>query len=97
MVVCDVRFENEADLIRSLGGVVIKVERPGYQVLTDDQTKNHASELNIDLIHPDQIVLNDGSLSQLATKVHEQITPAIEPLRTHNLKKLNRKPTKVHF
>ena len=30
VVVCDVRFPNEADFIRKLGGTVIRVQRPGH-------------------------------------------------------------------
>lgn len=41
IVVTDVRFDNEAQLIRSLGGRIIRVERPGYSVkLTKPQANS---------------------------------------------------------
>lgn len=41
VVVDDVRFDNEAELIRSLGGVVIKVNRPNLSAM------DHASEFGV--------------------------------------------------
>lgn len=41
-VVDDCRFDNEASLIRKLGGVVVRVERPGFEFVG-----GHASEAGI--------------------------------------------------
>lgn len=54
----DVRFENEVRAIRSLGGVIWQVQRPG-QVAND----RHASEQL--RVSPDQTVSNDGSIGDL--------------------------------
>lgn len=42
IVVSDVRYPNEGDFIKSLGGVVIKIDRPG--IAHDDQ---HSSEISM--------------------------------------------------
>lgn len=61
-VVCtDVRFPNEVDLIRDLGGLVVRIDRPGVV------GSEHASEQGI--AKPDQIVTNDGSIEALHAAV----------------------------
>lgn len=64
-VVTDVRFPNEADAIREAGGQVWTVVRPSLGTPTDD----HASERSVDLVVPDVLILNDGSLDDLRTRV----------------------------
>jgi Deoxynucleotide monophosphate kinase len=61
-VVCltDVRFPNEAQLVRELGGVLLRLVRP--QTETAD---SHPSEIAMDGYPVDQTVLNDGCLSAL--------------------------------
>lgn len=61
VVLDDVRFENEAAMIRSLGGVIIEI-RP--KVMT--HFMNHVSEAGV---RPDLIIYNDGSISDLAASV----------------------------
>ena len=69
----DVRFDNEADLIKSMGGTVVRIERGG--TLSDD----HVSELGIkdDLV--DLTIKNDGAVTllseQLENIIHESILP----------------------
>ena len=59
----DVRFENEATMIRSRGGRIIHIVR------NDGDFDNHVSEAGI-LRHPaDELILNDGSLSDLFKKL----------------------------
>jgi hypothetical protein len=41
IVIDDLRFDNEAELVRSLGGLVIQVERPGVEAMA------HVSEAGI--------------------------------------------------
>lgn len=64
VAVDDVRFENEAAMIRSLGGVIIEI-RP--KVMT--HFMNHVSEAGV---RPDLIIYNDGSISDLAAAVSSQ-------------------------
>jgi hypothetical protein len=63
VVVTDVRFQNEATRIHSLGGTIIEIQRPGYG------SDGHASEAGIpqDLI--DATIHNDGDLDLLRSRV----------------------------
>jgi hypothetical protein len=67
-VVCDdVRFQNEVDAIRSLGGLIVKVERPcaGCKI-----NPGHASE-QAHLLPFDRVVSNDGYQDKLYTALDE--------------------------
>jgi ABC-type dipeptide/oligopeptide/nickel transport system ATPase component len=65
MVCDDVRFPLEAEWIRSLGGIVVKINRPGF----DDSSDHHVSETAIDSIKPDYIIDNDSTQQQLKTNI----------------------------
>lgn len=56
----DVRFENEADLIRSYGGKIVHIDRPDL-----DQDDLHASETGIVRKPGDIVLINDGDLNGL--------------------------------
>lgn len=63
VVADDVRFENEAELIRQLGGTIVRVDRPSaYRDIV------HASE-NYLAIRPDIIIRNAGSFDELERDV----------------------------
>lgn len=59
VVVTDVRFPNEAEAIRSRGGILVRIDRPGFD------GDGHATETALDDYVPDVIVTNDGTLAQL--------------------------------
>lgn len=63
--VTDVRFVNEARGIREAGGVIVKVVRPGLE----DSGDTHASETSVDLVEEDYLIVNDGTLEDLKTKI----------------------------
>ena len=62
----DVRFRNEAQVVKDRGGYVIKVIRPG---LVSDDT--HQSEVEVDLIEADHTIVNDGAMADLEAKVSD--------------------------
>ena len=63
----DVRFHNEVDTIHKLGGIVVKIDRPGF-----GNNDCHESERNIDLIkNYDHKIVNDGTLEDLYKKVDD--------------------------
>ncbi len=62
-VVTDVRFQNEADMIRDLGGKIWRVVRSGYE------GDGHSSEREQDLILHDRKIVNDGDLDDLRNEV----------------------------
>ncbi len=58
VVITDVRFANEAAAIRSWGGKIIRIDRPGVGPVND-----HASEAMP--FEPDTVIVNDGTIEQL--------------------------------
>ena len=60
VVIDDVRFPNDAEMIRRLGGELWLVDRPG--VVHDG---DHASEGALADVLPDEVVCNTGGLVQL--------------------------------
>lgn len=64
IVVPDVRFENEARMIRGEGGEVWMIHRPGVEPVAA-----HSSEAGIPLKLIDRLVVNDGTVDQLRERV----------------------------
>ena len=60
VVVTDVRFDNEANLIRSMGGVIWHVKRSDAQ-----SVNSHISEAGVTFVNGDKHIRNDGSLDDL--------------------------------
>ena len=65
VVIDDVRFPNEAEMIRRLGGELWLVNRPGVAYEGD-----HASEGALTDVLPDAVINNSGSLEDLQAIVH---------------------------
>lgn len=65
-VITDVRFPNEAEFIRSLGGALWRIQRPGT-----GPANGHSSEVALDEYQFDRILVNDGSLADLRRVVLE--------------------------
>lgn len=63
-VVTDVRFDNEANLIRRHGGEIWQVARPGF-----DAHGGHASDVDGSRFAPDRVIHNTGSLDDLRVEV----------------------------
>ncbi|MFD2248977.1 hypothetical protein FHS82_001094 [Pseudochelatococcus lubricantis] len=63
IVVDDIRFANEADAVRDVGGIVVRIDRPGVQPGT------HASErMDFDADHT---ISNDGPRAKLYYEIDE--------------------------
>jgi hypothetical protein len=62
-VITDCRFLNEAEMIRQLGGYIIRIVRPGMP-----QTDIHPSETEMDSMVVDATVINDGNADDLHRK-----------------------------
>lgn len=67
-VVTDCRFQNEANGIRDHGGFVVRIERPGVE-----PPNLHPSEVDLLDYEFDHVIVNDGTLDDLAAKVHEMM------------------------
>lgn len=65
-IVCsDVRFQNEADLILQFGGILIRVDRESAHLNQD----SHESEDCDKIIGVQEIICNNGSLSEFYDKI----------------------------
>jgi hypothetical protein len=60
----DIRFENEASMVRRMGGMIWHIERPGVVTVSA-----HKSENGVVRHDPDRLVQNDGSLTELYVKI----------------------------
>jgi len=67
LVIPDIRFDNEAEWIRSNGGSIIHVEREKKSSLTETAT-SHLSEMGIQKNVGDYTIHNNGSLEDLKNK-----------------------------
>ena len=63
-VISDVRFDNEAKLVRELGGVIWRIQRPGIEAV-----RPHVSETELASIRVDDLVNNHGTIEQLQVEV----------------------------
>lgn len=68
IVIPDVRFEPEAQFIRSVGGKILHLSRPGVQ-----EVAKHVSEAGVRREDGDLVIVNDGTLEDLADKVLDLI------------------------
>jgi dephospho-CoA kinase len=67
IVFTDVRFQNEADYIRSKGGIIVRIVRPGIIA------ENHESELKQCEVAADIEIVNDGTIDDLHSKIKQLI------------------------
>lgn len=68
IVVTDVRFLNELELIKSMGGKVIKIVRPNAKTT---EYSDDVSEKGIDDELVDVLIINDGTVEDLSDKIKE--------------------------
>ena len=67
IVITDIRFQDEADYVKKLGGIVVKINRPN---LKKNAFSSHSSESNIDNINNiDFQIDNSGTISQFIKKI----------------------------
>lgn len=61
----DTRFDNEAEVIKSLGGVIIQVKSDKTLERINTAGANHSSENGVDLKYIDAIIENNGTIQDL--------------------------------
>jgi len=71
VVVTDVRFENEAMMIKLMGGQLWRVRRPGVEAVN-----SHVSETQLDGYKVDQIFVNSGSIQDLELLIRTRMQNA---------------------
>ena len=67
LVFTDVRFQNEADYVRSIGGIIVRIVRPG--IISGE----HESELKQCEVAADIEIVNDGTIEDLHEKIRNII------------------------
>lgn len=73
VLVDDVRFVNELDVIRANGGQFVRIVRPGF-----NGANNHSSENSLDAYDDwDMVIDNDCSLEEFLTRVEEKVLPLL--------------------
>lgn len=72
IVVTDVRFPHEAEVLRELNGLLIKVERPDLN--TNSDVYEHTSETSVDTMTPDVTLINDTTIDELYEKLDTVMT-----------------------
>lgn len=87
VVVDDCRFENEARAVLRLGGVLVRLSRPGGPVIP----VNHASEIELVRIVEDLHIENDGTIEQLCDTLdglvqHLRLSSAREQTLTERMR-----------
>ena len=85
-IICDVRFKNEADFIKTLHGSVIRIESPtrnkaklhseavktlGVDIMDTEKCSNHESETNLDSYCFDHIINNEPENAGVASDVYD--------------------------
>ena len=76
-VISDVRFENEATMIRKCGGEIWRVKRPGIEAVN-----GHVSETEMDHYKVDRILHNGGSLGELESLVQTRMDTLLHANKT---------------
>ena len=66
VVIDDVRFPNEAEMVFELGGELWRIDRPGVSY-----DGSHESEGGLESITPDRVIVNDGTIAQLKEKIYD--------------------------
>jgi hypothetical protein len=63
-IITDTRFPNEAEAVKKVDGILIRVERPGVKPINP-----HPSETGLDNWKFDHVINNDGTLKDLTKKI----------------------------
>lgn len=72
VMITDERYPNEADGIKEIGGINVRIFRPNYidPTLDTEEKRNHASETGLDEYDKfDKIFINDGTIDDLRKQV----------------------------
>ncbi len=80
VVIDDLRFPNEYDMLKDMMAFLVKIERPGYS-----QKVNHQSEGSLDEMSFDLVLVNDGSLVDLYNQIESILIPKLEARFFHTL------------
>lgn len=77
VTITNVRFPNEYEAVKARGGVVWRVDRPGFK-----PANNHISDTALDAYSFDARIYNDGTVHDLADRVMHRLDPLMSALNT---------------
>lgn len=69
-IITDCRFKNEAQAIKDMGGILVRIERPVNPIAENSgRDLKHPSEVDLDDYEGfDHVIINDGTVEQLHDK-----------------------------
>jgi hypothetical protein len=74
IAITDVRFPNEVEVIKKLGGIVVRLEKSGVGPVND-----HPSETALDNYKDfDFIIFNDGTIGELHRRIRHAVIASLE-------------------
>ena len=68
IVISDIRFEDEAMIVKEMGGLLVKIERD-----TKFGEDSHSSEQNIDKIKCDEYIKNDSTVGKYLCNIEKML------------------------
>lgn len=72
VVATDCRFDDEAQFIKSKGGKILQIIRPGAEEMIGSRDPNHPSEQGISPDLVDAVIYNDSDIETLRIRVIQQ-------------------------
>ena len=73
VVISDLRFLNEAEVVREMGGSIVRIDRPSITI-----NDSHASETEMEEIIPDYTIINNSSIATYEGKIREFVDAYIK-------------------
>ncbi len=73
IIVSDIRFQDEANAIKNLGGTLIKINNPRIQNID-----NHKSEKDVDNLQYDYIINNDETIENYYNNIEKLMTSIVK-------------------
>lgn len=70
IIITDLRFENEVQLIQNLNGRIVKIIKPDSKSTMQGNTAHHVSEKEFK-VDNETVILNDGSKNDFYVKIEE--------------------------
>jgi hypothetical protein len=77
IIIDDVRFNNEIDMIKNFGGIIIKIDRYKNDDLLNDKYNMHQSETDLCNFSSDITISNNSSINDLYLSI-DKLYPVID-------------------
>jgi hypothetical protein len=70
VIITDVRYPNEAEFIKSIGGSIVRIKRP-HSSVKRTKFSDHKSEIDLDEKYIDLTIINDKTLEDLKKQFND--------------------------